>query len=327
MTFMGAILGLTIESTSPDAYCPPVSEVRNAVTARVGAVTGEEFQARYGLVRDATTGRTIVSLSLRDSNDREVLHREIPVTDAGCSDAALAIAVVLERYFSGVIRPSTETPEPSSETKSDDESEEEIVREPAEVTEAADTPPPPAQNNAEGVEAPNFSPHRSFLRGTIALGDVPAPAVHLTFGHAFNRWGALFTELSTWPLLTTVQQHPYETKMWFWALGFGVEARTRLSQRLEAAIAPQVGAALQGARVAGANVSAERLQTRMAPSLGAALRLGYRLSDRIGLGAQVHGIALLGGKRFVVQEGAVRHEVLDLPSGRGDAGLYFSYSF
>ncbi len=328
LTYFGAILGLTIESTSPEAYCPPVSEVKAAVAARVGDVTGEAFEARYGLVRDTQAGRTFVSLVLVDSNEREVLRREIPVSDEGCSDAALAIAVILERYFSGVVGAPSESHSSFEESDTLDAptpGSEPVRREDSEVSE-----PPPEEAPEALVEAepsPISPPPRYFVRGGVGMGSGPTPALHLAFGHTLSEWGAVFAELSSWPVKRAVPSQPYDVKSWFWELGLGAELETSFSHRLEAAVAPHFGLALQGAEVSGPGVSSEGARTRLAPTVGTSLRLGYRWSESFGAGVQVHGMALIGGERFVVQEGDVRRELLELPSGRGDASIYLSYAF
>lgn len=339
LTFFGAVLGLTIESNSPEAYCPPITDVKKAVAARVGDVQGEVYEARYGLVRDAQTGRNFVSLVLVDSQSREVLRREIPVSDESCSDATLAIAVILERYFSGVIRPPVESsptergerrPGNNAVESRSDTAPDERGRVGSESSEPSPAPQTSQKRDPEPetVRPPPPSTSRKyFLRGALGMGQEAQPAFHLALGRALAPWAGAYAELSTSPFSTEIWKGPYDVKSWFWALSLGVDLKVSFSRRLQAALAPHVGVSFQGAEVSGPDLNSNGVRTRWVPALGSSLRVGYQLSDVYGIGAQVHGIALLGGRSFVVKDGEVSREVLDLPLGRGDASLYFSYAF
>lgn len=90
--------GLTVESSSPDAMCPPLALTRGAVEARLGSVELEgAWVARYGLVHRSEGD--FVLLEVVDPTGKVKLARELPVVATDCSTVARVIALVLERYF------------------------------------------------------------------------------------------------------------------------------------------------------------------------------------------------------------------------------------
>ncbi len=96
------LLVLKLTTSTPDALCPPLPEAQAAVEARVGQVRGA-YQAEFAVIRGAH-GQQVLDLRVREGS-REVLRRELPLNDAGCQDAAQAIALVLERYFEAIEKP------------------------------------------------------------------------------------------------------------------------------------------------------------------------------------------------------------------------------
>lgn len=314
-------LGLTIESDSPDAHCPPVTEVRDAVAARVGDVQGDASDVHYGLVRDAQTGRSFVSLVVRNEDGAEVLQRDIPLTEGNCSDVSLAIAVVLERYFAGVIRPPAA--EPSEET---DSTESEVA--PQEVS-PGDTPPNderPSEAAIETTSAEEPSLRPLLLRGAAGVGTGPQPTFHFAVGWQLTRSTMLFSEVTLWPITTEPDSPSFQERSAWSGLQAGIELATPFGRALQVAAAPYVGLALQQARAFGP-VPNSVTGRRVVPTLGTALRIGLLLDQNMSLGALLHGTALMGGARFVVEYDGSSREVLDLPAGRGDAAVYFSHRF
>jgi hypothetical protein len=98
--------GLSVDSLSPDALCPPVEETRAAVAARLGSVELEgTWHATYLLVH--RTQGDFVSLSLRDPGGVVRLERELPVQGGSCATLSRVIALVLERFF---LRPEQAAP-------------------------------------------------------------------------------------------------------------------------------------------------------------------------------------------------------------------------
>src|SRR6478752_343602 len=107
MLWLGGFHALDLTTSTPDALCPPLEETRAAVKARVGEVRGD-YRAEFALIR-ASSGQSALELVLREK-EQEVLRRELPLDDAGCDDAAQAIALVLERFFDAIERRSEPAP-------------------------------------------------------------------------------------------------------------------------------------------------------------------------------------------------------------------------
>lgn len=113
MLWLGGLHALDLTTSTPDALCPPLEEAREAVRTRVGDVRGD-FQAEFGLIR-RDDGQPALELLLREGAE-EVLHRELPLDDAGCDSAAQAIALVLERYFDALESPAPKAAAPQLES-------------------------------------------------------------------------------------------------------------------------------------------------------------------------------------------------------------------
>jgi hypothetical protein len=97
--------GLTVDSLSPDALCPPLEETRAVVAARLGSVELEgTWHASYLLVHRKQGD--FVSLSLRDPDGVLRLQRDLPVQGGSCATLSRVIALVLERFF---LRPEQAT--------------------------------------------------------------------------------------------------------------------------------------------------------------------------------------------------------------------------
>ena len=97
---------LVIETGSPDALCPDLSQTRAAVMARLGTlkVSREGWRARYiiGHAPDSAEG-DFVRLELRDPDGELKLQRDLPLEAGACATMSQAIALILERYFRSLI--------------------------------------------------------------------------------------------------------------------------------------------------------------------------------------------------------------------------------
>ncbi len=145
--------GLSVDSLSPDALCPPIEETRQAVAARLGSVELEgTWHATYLLVH--RTQGDFVTLSLRDPDDVLRLQRDLPVQGGSCTTLSRLIALVLERFF---LRPE-QAPQPQPEP-------------------VAVAPPVPAARSAPQANAPATEPAAaSEPPATLALAPLRAPA-------------------------------------------------------------------------------------------------------------------------------------------------------
>lgn len=101
-----AVGGLTVDTPSPDALCPPIEQTRSIITARLGAIELEgTWRATYDLIH--RPDQDVVRLELRDSGGNVRLTRDFTANGNSCSTLAQVIALVLERYFS---RPDPDLP-------------------------------------------------------------------------------------------------------------------------------------------------------------------------------------------------------------------------
>lgn len=107
--FALATSGLSVESLSPDALCPPQEDTRRAVEARLGQIELEgTWRATYVLVH--RTRGDFVSLQLFDPAGTLKLERQLPVQSGSCATLSDVIALVLERFF---LRPDELSDAPS----------------------------------------------------------------------------------------------------------------------------------------------------------------------------------------------------------------------
>jgi len=100
--------GFVLETGSPDAFCPDLSQTRAAVTRRLGAlqVDGHRgWRARYTIGHAPTSAqRDFVRLELFGPEDTVELVRDLPMANESCSTMAEVIALVLDRHFRGLSR-------------------------------------------------------------------------------------------------------------------------------------------------------------------------------------------------------------------------------
>lgn len=95
--------GLVLETGSPDALCPDLTQAREAVARRLGSLEVEGrrgWRARYTIGHaPAGSPRHFVRLELFNAEGRVELSRDLPMRGESCSTMAEVIALVLERHF------------------------------------------------------------------------------------------------------------------------------------------------------------------------------------------------------------------------------------
>mgnify|MGYP001598862698 CR=1 FL=1 len=172
--------GLTVDSLSPDALCPPLEETRTAVAARLGSVELEgTWHATYLLVH--RTQGDFVALSLRDPQGVLRLERDLPVQGGACQSLSRVIALVLERYF---LRPEQAAPDEvpvtqvatTSEPASEVNSSALATPAPAPVNDAVTVTPPPEPQDAP-APAPQKPPANRLSAALWASTDWTAPSL------------------------------------------------------------------------------------------------------------------------------------------------------
>ncbi|HET6148788.1 MAG TPA: hypothetical protein VFH68_14725 [Polyangia bacterium] len=105
--------GLQVDSSTPDALCPDIGQVRAAAQARLGDIEAEgAWHASYALIHrpDRVQAGDVVRLQLHDPIGRLRLQRDLPRAGESCVALARALVVVLESYFR---HPSDDPPAPA----------------------------------------------------------------------------------------------------------------------------------------------------------------------------------------------------------------------
>jgi hypothetical protein len=286
MLWLGGLLALDVTTSTPDALCPPLEEVRAAVEARVGEVIGD-YHAEFSLVR-GQRGRQALRLVLHDGSE-PVLEREIELEGTECQDAPQAIALVLERYFDAVERPATPHPEPVPDPQLDSP-----PARPSVISVPAGAAPRVESGwRAHAGIAQDWELGVAPLLGVALFPSLWQVTPHLRFGAAFDL--ALFVTPSTETVrseairASTLQPAlsvPLELHSGPWSTGVGAWAQVRL-QRAKAE-------SLTNAHTA----------YRALFGLGGLARVGWSPASRWLLSATVAGGGQLvsASSRFVLQK-------------------------
>lgn len=140
--------GLTLETGSPDALCPELEATREIVGRRLGSLVVEGrkgWRARYTIGHTpAGNPRDFVRLELFNPEGRVELRRDLPIEGASCGTMSEVIALVLDRYFRGLMAA--------------EQAPDEVAPEPRARPEAA---PPAAATDAPREHAPSDSAYSS----------------------------------------------------------------------------------------------------------------------------------------------------------------------
>jgi hypothetical protein len=141
---LGSGSGLRVETSTPDALCPDLGQVRAAARARLGDIEAEgDWNASYALIHrpDGVEAGDIVRLTLHDPAGRLRLQRELPRAGESCASLAQALVVILDAYF----RHPTDTEELAAPAPAP----EPVVR----ATAVAPAAPPPSERLAVDLSA------------------------------------------------------------------------------------------------------------------------------------------------------------------------------
>lgn len=314
--------GLHVQTDTPDALCPPLESVREAVRSRLGEVEGGPYEARFGVVRGGNEEPDSLVLTLTGAEGAELLRREFPLSSLSCTDAADVIALVLERFFQQM---SAVEPEPASD---DAAASSEASTAPAGSTarasepapEPPSSPPPPARPSEAGrpdEERAALTGGGWDLRGqggahtslTSSAGvgaafQVPSPLGGLR--------GQVVLD-ALWPLSSRrVQEQDLSLALqssWFFASGLLLAETGRWSW----GAGPLVGLELEQAEIEGAPQLSDGVKRRLLLGLGAHAVGRYALSAPVQLELGLRGLPMLTGatRRFAVRDaGGAELEVL-----------------
>jgi hypothetical protein len=298
MLWLGGLLALDVTTSTPDALCPPLAEVRAAVEARVGEVTGD-YHAEFSLVR-GQRGRQALRLVLHDGSE-PVLEREIELEGTECQNASQAIALVLERYFDAVERPAID-PEPVPGST-------EPVPSPRSVSSTPEAGPPASAHVESGWRAHAGLALDMELGVAALLGVALYPSQwratpNLRFGAAFDL--AFFVT----PMTETVRTEPIRASTLQLALSVPLELH---SGRWSSGLGPWAQLRLQ--RATGLSLTNAHTAYRALFGLGGLARVGWSPASRWLLSATVVGGGQLvsASSRFVLQKADGTQEAVLVP--------------
>jgi len=280
MLWLGGFPALEVTTSTPDALCPPIEEARAAIKARVGEVQGD-YHVEFALVR-GQGGQQRLQLLVHEGQ-QAVLERALPLDEAGCQDAAQALALVLERYFDAVEKTAAvaSNPEP-------------IPVRPRDQPRPAAAPPP-----ARDVVAAPPAPVREGtwrLRGgflyDLELGLAPSLGVALFPVTLRAQSGfQVGLALDVAPFLVPLTQSVREQEISAFTLQAALSIPlTWRSPSWSASLGPWAQLRLQRADAAG--LSHPQPASRLVPGFGAAAELGWSpapswtLGWGVALGAQ-----------------------------------------
>jgi hypothetical protein len=291
MFWLGGFPALEVTTSTPDALCPPIEEARAAIHARVGEVQGD-YHVNFSLVR-GLDGRQRLELVVREA-EQPVLERALPLDDAGCQDAAQALALVLERYFDAVER--SPTPDSNVEPISDRPSDQSSSASARPL--ARELAPPPAVAAVEGA----WRLRAGFLYD-LELGLAPGVGAALFPVALRARAGlqlglALDVTAFLWPLRESVRQQEISAFTLQSALSMPLTWRFGT---WSTALGPWAQLRLQRAKAAG--LSREQPAFRWLPGFGAAAEVGWSpaASWTLGLGFMAGAQAPSAASRFVLR--------------------------
>ncbi len=259
--------GLTIESASPDALCPPLEATREVVASRLGSVELEgTWRASYVLLHRSEGDFVLLRLMAPDGSER--LTRKLPVRGGSCATLSQVIALVLERFF---LRPdATAAAEPPPAVPSDvvtpPQSRPSPAAPSAPAAEPASATPPHVTARTESSPA-QASEHWSLAGSLWATNTWLAPS--LALGRPV---GAYLLEVQAGFDLEDHQRAAGSGTVQTRRLPFAVRGSRTLMQSPEArgTLGVELLALLEAARTRGLSQNGQG--TRVTPSIG--LRLG-----------------------------------------------------
>ena len=289
MLWLGGFPALDVTTSTPDALCPPVEEARAAIQARVGEVRGD-YRVEFALVR-GVDGRQVLELTVHEAQ-QQVLARELPLDDAGCQDAAQAIALVVERYFDAVEKPA-------------------VASNPRPIPVTIDEPPtqnsPPAPARALAV-APAMARGRGWRARAgfvydVELGVGPSLGI-VRLPEAFRLTPSfqVGVALDVAPFLSPVEQSVREQEI----SAFSVQGALSIPlvwhfEPWSASVGPW--AQLRVQRAEAESLTHQRRAYRVVPGVGGVTQVAWSPGSRwtLGLGFAAGAQATTGTSRFVLR--------------------------
>jgi hypothetical protein len=264
--------GLAVDSSSPDALCPPLAETRRAVADRLGSVELEgTWHATYVLAHRAQGD--FVSLRLVDPEGNLRLERELPVQAGSCATLSQVVALVLERFFSRPEHPTQEEasavvpPDAAAPSEPPDREASPPSAAPQAPDAAPDTARPIAPASAPVLRAPRFA----FAAALWTTNAWLAPAIRFESRVS----GPFRLALGAGYDLVTHETAAAEGSLSLHRVPLSVLASWRFQRRpsFDASVALEVLGVLEQARAVG--LRDNNVGTRVVPGIGARLGLNF----------------------------------------------------
>jgi hypothetical protein len=285
---IGVLVGaLRVITSTPDALCPPVKAAEEALAARVGEVAGQEFTLHYRVARGKGGAQFLVVDLLGDASPDPVLHRELPLSELSCADAATVIAVQLENYFSSLSpRERPDSDAAPRETKATRGRVEQLSLEVRPRIEVRVVPPSPPVSEPVLREA-EFGASLFRLEGGVGVTGARVPTVGLGFQKDTGRnWNVSLRGAVSLREQSFVAEDVSGTSYAGW-VSAGVSHRWAFG-RWGLALGPIVTLMLESARSTGPGLGGSSLAEtgsafRVVPGVGVDLRGEFSVSRSLGL--------------------------------------------
>jgi hypothetical protein len=296
------LTGLRVVAGTPDALCPTPAEAEAVIQARVGEVVGGSYTATYTIVRDPDRERELVRLVLTEDGGGVVLDRAIPLGAGGCSEAAQAMALILERHFQSLETPSEPAPgaappvEPTTTSAPSiteaTEPRREVAKPKSEPNSARSLHAPPAPTR------PTPEPERKVgtLRAGIGVREAPMAIGQLgvelrsdaTLALSLDAVFSLDAERAT--------ELDHELSSQQFGLELGASWLVPVGRHFELGIGPLVGVRLEIARLEENEEIATGSQNRYLPHVGLQALARYELGRIFHLDLTARGARVLTGQ-------------------------------
>jgi hypothetical protein len=289
------LTGLRVVAGTPDALCPTLAEAETVIVARVGEVVGGSYTATYTIVREPDRERELVRLALTDDGGELVLERAIPLGVGGCSEAAQAMALILERHFQSLEAPTE--PEPALASPE----EPPATHSPA-TPEATKPATEPDLAPSRAAPAAPASPTREERRkvGTLraGLGVREAPVGIGQLGVELRSDPALALSLDAVFSLSEERttEHEYELTSQQFGLELGAAWLVPMGRHFELGVGPLLGVRLDVARLEENDEIATGSRYRLIPHVGIQALVRYELGRVFHLDLTARGARALTGQ-------------------------------
>jgi hypothetical protein len=236
-------------------------------------------------------GRQVLELTVHEAQ-QQVLARELPLDDAGCQDAAQAIALVLERYFDAVEKPVIASNPRPIPVRTDEQPSQNSPPVPTpEVTVA------PMTASARGWRA------RAGFVYDLELGIAPSLGlVRLPEAFRLTPRFQVGVAVDVAPFLSSVEQSVREQEI----SAFSVQGALSIPlvwhfEPWSASVGPWAQLRIQ--RAEAESLSHQRRAYRVVPGIGGVTQLAWSPGSRwtLGLGLAAGAQATTGTSRFVLR--------------------------